>query len=400
MNQQQNPNPRPQRSISYRMIGGIIAIALIILTILLAVLVSQKRQPTQQPEQTQQPAGGTVFNGIAIKGNQFVTYAGQSIILHGVNYAGLDYSCSHDQGLSFAPLTASAVQALSSWHVNIVRIGIPEDCWLGINGLSPQWSGPKYQHAVVHFVNLLHRYKIYVELSLFYVAPGSNVSVQQLPMPDADHALDFWTSLATTFKNDRNIIFGTYGEPHPDNWSCWKNGGSSCSLYYPAVGMQQIVNTIRATGATQPIAISGIGWANDLSQWLTYKPSDPLNSLAAEFDVYSENFCSTITCWNTEELPVLQQVPLLTGEIGEYASDPACGNTFLHTFLIWADTHRVSYEVWKWGVGTDNFPCRNDALITDYTGTPSPIYGQAYKTHLASLSNNPLPLGGHSPDVQ
>ena len=408
MNRRQNPNPRSQRTRLYRMIGVILAIALVILIILVAVLVSQKSQqtqqptptqqpaqtqppiPTQQPTATQQPAGGTALNGIAIKGNQFVTDSGQSIVLRGVNYAGLDFPCSHDQGLSFAPLTASAVEALVSWHVNVARIGIPEDCWLGINDLSPQWSGTKYQQAVIHFVNLLHMYKIYVELSLFYVAPGSNVSVMQLSMPDADHALDFWTSLATTFKNDRNVIFGAYGEPHPDNWSCWKNGGSSCPLSYLAIGMQQIVNTIRATGATQPIAISGIGWANNLSQWLTYKPSDPLNSLAAEFDVYSENPCSNITCWNAEELPVLQQVPLLTGEIGEHVSDPACGNTFLNTFLTWADAHNVNYEVWKWGVDTRDTPCTNDALITSYEGAPSPLYGEAFKAHLASLANDTL----------
>ncbi len=384
MKKRQNLNPRAQRGIPYRMLAGIIASALLVLIILIAVLVSQK------PQQTQQQPAGTVFNGIAIKGNRFVTGSGQPITLRGVNYAGLDFSCSHDQGLSFAPLSASAVQALVSWHVNVARIGIPEDCWLGINGLSPQWSGPTYQQAVFNFVNLLHQYGIYAELSLFYVAPGSDVSVGQLPMPDADHALAVWTSLATTFKNDHEIIFGAYGEPHPDSWSCWKNGGSSCSLSYPAVGMQQIVNTIRATGATQPIAISGIDWANDLSQWLAYKPSDPLNSLAAEFDVYSENLCSSITCWNAEELPVLQQVPLLTGEIGEHASDPACGDTFLTTFLSWADAHNVSYEVWKWGVGTDDAPCNNDALITDYTGAPSPLYGQAYKAHLADLSQSPL----------
>ena len=86
----------------------------------------------------------------------------------------------------------------------------------------------------------------------------------------------------------------------------------------------------------------------------------------------------------------MQQVPLLAGEIGEHVSNSDCGSLFLNSFLTWADTHNASCEVWKWGIGTDTAPCDNDALITDYAGTPSPVYGEAYKAHLASLANTAL----------
>ena len=48
-------------------------------------------------------------------------------------------------------------------------------------------------------------------------------------MPDADHAPDFWTSVANTFKNNSAVIFDLYNEPYLDNnqdttagWECWK----------------------------------------------------------------------------------------------------------------------------------------------------------------------------------
>ena len=36
-------------------------------------------------------------------------------------------------------------------------------------------------------------------------------------MPDADHAVDFWTDVATTFANDDGVVFELYNEPFPDS---------------------------------------------------------------------------------------------------------------------------------------------------------------------------------------
>jgi hypothetical protein len=254
-------------------VTGFLLAFLLMSIIFLAVLIPQRQDkspsaatsPTPQL-QDKSPSATLAATGLSIKGNRFVTGSGEPINLHGVNYAGFVWNCSHNQELSF-PQDTAAVQALESWHIYMVRIGIAEDCWLGINGLSAQWSGLTYQQAVVNFANLLHQNGIYVELALMYVAPGNMVSIRQLPMPDTDYSTTVWTQIATTFKNDHNVIFGAYGEPHPNSWSCWRDGGSSCGdLGYTAVGMQQIVNTIRATGATQPITVSGISWGIDLSQ--------------------------------------------------------------------------------------------------------------------------------------
>jgi aryl-phospho-beta-D-glucosidase BglC (GH1 family) len=37
-------------------------------------------------------------------------------------------------------------------------------------------------------------------LDLHWTAPGTQPATGQMPMPDMDHSLDFWTSVASTFK--------------------------------------------------------------------------------------------------------------------------------------------------------------------------------------------------------
>src|SRR5207302_263155 len=104
----------------------------------------------------------------------------------------------------------------------------------------------------------------------------------------------------------------------PLNEDCWLGidgvdpayGGSS----YRTAGSQQLVTAIRNAGATQPIAVPGIDYANDLSQWLAYEPTDPLSSLVAEAHVYGNNSCgaqSAGACLTNTIAPVAAVVPVV-----------------------------------------------------------------------------------------
>jgi hypothetical protein len=156
--------------------------------------------------------------------------------------------------------------------------------------------------------------------------------------------------------------------------------------------MQQLVDAIRATGSTSPITVSAIHWAEDFSQWLAYEPSDPLHQLAAEWHQYGDIPCfnssevmkaNNASCWNTADLQVINQVPMIDGEAGEYAHSNTCAWQFLPTYLPWAEAHHVSYELWRWGPTNQ---CDNMALNEDYSGTPSPLYGQGYEAWLTAIA--------------
>jgi endoglucanase len=142
-------------------------------------------------------------------------------------------------------------------------------------------------NAVVSFVNLLHAHGMYAEVNIFWAAAGSTKATGQPPILDADHGTAALQAMANAFKNDPNTILGITEEPPNVGWACWLNGGSSCSVGYTALGMQGALNAIRSTGATNVVEISGADYANDLSQWLTYKPTDPLGQIVAQGDFRS-----------------------------------------------------------------------------------------------------------------
>ncbi len=324
-----------------------------------------------------------------MQGAQLVSAAGVPVQLHGVNRSGGEFGCVQSGANMWnGPMDQASISAMLTWHINAVRVPLNEDCWLGINGANP--GGSAYISNVQSYVNLAISNGLYVILDLHWTAPGSTLATGQQPMPDSDHSPAFWTGVANTFKNNPNVFFDLFNEPYPDNnqdtaaaWSCWKNGGNCPSVSYPVAGMQTLVNTVRATGATNLLLLGGVEYSNALSQWLANEPTDPDNNLAADWHSYNFNNCNNSTCWNTTIAGLMQHVPVITDELGE--SD--CAHGYIDSLLSFLDSHNASYLAWTW----NNWDCSSGpSLISDYTGTPT-NYGIGYKNHLAGLSGNPTP---------
>lgn len=231
--------------------------------------------------------------------------------LRGVNRSGSEYSCVKNLGIFEGPVDDKAVKNMKKWNMNAVRIPLNEDCWLGINGHTAAYSGDNYRKAVVQYVNTLRSNDVSVILDLHwsggrYEGAGRGECVDytakcQKPMPDAEHAPNFWKSVASQFKSDDNVIFDIHNEPFPDMvywekyavWKCWRDGRSACPNFpYPAVGMQELVNVVRNTGAKNPIMIGGINWSSDLWMWKQFVPKDPLNKIVASWHAYALNPCN------------------------------------------------------------------------------------------------------------
>jgi hypothetical protein len=326
-----------------------------------------------------------------VSGNELVNAQGQQVILRGVNKSGTEYACIQGWGIFDGPNDAASIQAMKSWGINGVNIGLNEDCWLGINGVASQYGGATYQQAIVAYTKLLESYGIYPVISLFWEAPGTQQATDQTSMPDADHATALWQSVANTFKGDTAVILRIKEEPYPAGnsdttaaWQCWRNGGSSCNEGYSVVGMQSLINTMRATGATNVIQVPGIQYANQMDQFLTYKPSDPLNNLMGVVDVYPDlNPCNSVTCYNSEYAPIIAQMPFMAGEFGESVNGNLCSVTNSNIFMNWMDQHNSGYFAWVWDTwGTS---CGDLSLILSYDGTPHSPNGTNYRAHLASL---------------
>jgi endoglucanase len=207
-----------------------------------------------------------------------------------VNQSGTEYACVQGWGIFDGRHDPGAVAAIASFGVNAVRLPLNEDCWLGINGVAPEYSGSAYRSAIVAYVGLLHRYGLYAILDLHWSAPGGRVADDQRSMPDADHAPSFWYSVASTFKDDPDVLFDLFNEPHDVSWDCWRDGCLVADGQAPfrSVGMAGLVNAVRRAGAHNPVLLGGLDWANDLDGWLSHRPDDPDHALVASWHVYDE----------------------------------------------------------------------------------------------------------------
>lgn len=311
---------------------------------------------------------------IHVRGNQLVDGAGKPVRLLGVNRSGAEYACVQGWGFMDGPSDAASIRAIAAWHVNAVRVPLNEDCWLGIGGVKPRYAGANYRAFVHGFVRRLHAAGLTVILDLHWNAPGRAKATGQQRLPDRDHSVAFWRSVARAFRTDPNVAFDLYNEPHDVSWHCWRDG---CG---PWAGMQQLVTAVRAAGARQPLLLGGLGWSGDLSQWLRFEPRDPLHQLVASVHVYNFGGCVTEACWDRTIAPVARKVPVVTGELGE--NDCAAG--FVDRYMTWADEHGVSYLGWTW----DTWNCKSGpALISAYDGTPT-AFGAGLRDHLAALAGH------------
>jgi endoglucanase len=341
-------------------------------------------------------AESTAPTGLHVVGQQLLDGANRPVTLRGVNRSGTEYACIQGWGFFDGPSDLASVQAIAAWGANAVRIPMNEGCWLNTNGAPAVYSGAAYQNAIATYVATVQAAGLVPILELHWTGAGGAKPTGQQPMLNRDHSVAFWQQVAAAFKNNTGVIFDLHNEPYPDRnrdtaaaWDCWKNGTTATNAWacpgsghtYKAAGMQELVNAVRGAGATNPIMLGGVQYANALSRWLAYKPEDPAGNLIAAWHVYNFNICSSTACYDATAAPAAAAVPLVATEIGE--ND--CGTAMFNTLMSWLDRHNAGYLAWTWDTwGTD---CSRHSLITSYAGTPTP-YGQAYKDHLAKVARS------------
>ena len=362
---------------------------------------------------------------IHISGNHFVDGTGKTVQLRGASISGLELVAV--QGWSPANPWGSQTgdaepnwASLKRWNMNVVRLPLNEASWLGYQCVDATGAsrdpdpGHNYQATVKQSVADATAAGLYVIIDLHWTAPKNFCPLAQNPMADADNSLNFWKSVAATFKDYPSVLFELFNEPYMywlaiphSEWQTAMQGGSITQYVtgaptpyqaahdWQTAGMQQMLDTVRATGATNPVLIAGVNWAGDLSQWLANEPKDSLKQIAAVWHAYP----AYGTTWGTAAytLPgggeasysnaqaVLNAgVPVVVSETGDHNASGTVGAPFLSKLLPWADKAGASYLGWTW----DTWQNADNILIKDRTGTPSDGYGAYFKQHLDCVAQS------------
>ena len=261
-------------------------------------------------------AGGVA---ISVQGNRLVDADGNVVQLRGVSFSGFEFvaiggwSPTDPSGGQAGQPYGPKWSAVRSWNANTVRLTLNETSWLGLNCVDTDGvarngdPGGNYRPSIATQVQEANAAGLYVIIELHWSAPGNACPMLQTQMANADHSIDFWTSVANTFKGNSAVLFSLYNEPYfyglaspQDEWRALM-GGARLN-YYPAssgtsnykeigggwtsVGMQALLDAVRATGATNIVLIGGVEYSNNLSHWLAHMPRDPLNQIAAAWHPY------------------------------------------------------------------------------------------------------------------
>jgi aryl-phospho-beta-D-glucosidase BglC (GH1 family) len=353
-----------------RLSGSRIAAAAIALAILIAALLLLLV-----------PSSGAAGLWIGVRGNHLIDGKGDPIRLLGVNRPGTEYQCVEGDGFFEGPSDRASIEAMKSWHINAVRVPLNESCWLGISGVVPELGGTAYREAIRTYVRALERAGLYVILELQWAAPRDEPATGIIPMPDAEHAPDFWRSVAEEYRDDHGVLFDLYNEPHDISWDCWESGCETDDKWfgsYRAAGMSELVEAVRSTGAEQPLMLGGVDWSSDLRGWLAHRPADPEHALVASNHTY--DFTSCYRDCRAVLARIARRVPVVTGELGE----GDCRHGYIDPYMRWADRHGVSYLGWGWFIAPDLTCEEGPTLITDWSGTPTQ-FGIGLREHLRAI---------------
>ncbi len=217
-------------------------------------------------------------------------------------------------------------------------------------------------------------------------------------MPD-HNSVTFWKDCAAQYKNLPGVLFDLYNEPHDVTWNVWLNGGtitdkpnnrrSGTPRTFEAVGMQQLLDTVRATGAKNLIIAGGLDWAYDFSGILggVQLFDHDGNGVVYANHAYNNKHDSA-DAWIAKMKLATAKVPVIVSEFGgsggphrrlrrnETNADVSADDWLLHVMQGLQD------QKWSW-IAWSFHPSAGPTLISNWNYTPTQDFGTFVKQALA-----------------
>ncbi|HPO91110.1 MAG TPA: cellulase family glycosylhydrolase [Victivallales bacterium] len=253
---------------------------------------------------------GKKIKELHVSGNKIITSDGEEVWLQGLCIDSLEWSATGDNVLK------SVIVAIDEWNANVIRLPVKDDFWFG-KGKWQNDGGVFYRNLIDEVLKLCSERAVYLVLDLHRFGA---------PMPE--HA-KFWENVAEKYKNNPGILFEIFNEAHGISWEIWKNGGDLKGAKEKSgdvnveenkeknsgnysVGMQELINTIRNTGAKNIIIAGGLDWSYDLTGIVD---GFALDDKGGNGIVYSTHIYPWKRNWE-KFLCLADKYPIFIGEVG------------------------------------------------------------------------------------
>jgi hypothetical protein len=330
-----------------------------------------------------------------VQGAQILGASGKAHLFRGLNRPSLEWSSTGDQ---LSDIDYSWMQM--QWNANVVRIPLNQDYWLSDSPI----VDTSYPTTIDQQISWAEAVGMDVILDLHWSDTGnygilsldSNGQAHcsnstsgncQQTMPDA-HSVTFWQQVASRYKGDPHVLFELYNEPNiggympsSGNWSTWLSGNSGGFEH----GMQELYNTVRATGAQNLVIVGGLAWAFDLSG-VSSNPVNGTNILYATHPYQTDQESQ----WDAKFGSLSQTYPIIATEFGDRSG--SCSTAYPSDFIAYANKKRsgtnppneLSWTAWAFYVASNT--CTFPALINDWQQYTPTAQGQVV---MQGLLNGP-----------
>lgn len=285
-------------------------------------------------------------------GNKILNPSGGQVTPRGVNRDGFQFKPTGNYWIS-----DNDFQVMYSWGATMIRLPLNQQYWLST---SCQYD-PTYMQRVDQAVNSITKRGMIALVTLQRAADGKSCAPGYLSKMADDNSIPYWTQVATRYKNNPLVAFDLFNEPGPIADKIWRGGGMIDGWH--AVGMQQLYDTVRATGARNLVFISGNYTAFAIDVALRV----PVDGYGIVYATHLYNPPEAGPLRDRVEqvvTPVIARYPVSVTEFGSTATSPV----YMQNVINYAEQHGIGWAAFKWYEAPSDY-----ALLASFrTYTPSP----------------------------
>jgi hypothetical protein len=260
---------------------------------------------------------------LQVDGNRLLAPDGQTVVLRGLmppDPARLRADRRFDRAF---------FEGIAATGVNAVRIPIHPERWVR----DPDYLW-RYLDPVVTWTGELGLYVILDWHYIGNIATGAGENMPDIEQEPVALTLDFWRQVASRYASAPHALFEIWNEPAEIEAPVWRSHA------------EQIIATIRATGARQVVIVGGTDWSRDLSDFRAAPLSDDQVAYAAH--IYPAHSAAMWDFWFGN---LARSHPVLLTEWGYMDENRADGPVYLRgseaqygaPLLAYAEARRMGW---------------------------------------------------------